>query len=313
MSFQTAIVFKHMHVHNHNNHPAWTSNQGRVLSFCIAANLVFVAVEAVLGYRAGSMSLLSDAGHNLGDVFSLVLVAVGARLAKAKATDRYTYGYKKSTVLISLLNAIVLLVAVGAIIVESLRKFGSPTAVDGPVVMWTALAGIAVNGLTAWLLMGGDKRDLNMHGAYVHMLADMFVSLGVVVSGAAISVTGWGLIDPVVGLAVAAAILASTWHLLSGSIRLSLDGLPEGVDLLEVERAMAAVPGVADVHHVHVWALSTTENALTSHVVLKDIRSLESVKKALKETLRGKDITHTTIEFEIRQACGDVLLSGGAS
>lgn len=216
------------HHHHHHFEPAESLRGVYVLA--IALNLLFVFVEAGLGWSCNSLGLLSDAGHNLSDVFSLLLALFALELAKVRPARNYTYGYKKGTVLISLLNAIILLVAVGAIIVESIHKFSNPAPVNGAVVSWTAGAGIIVNGVSAWLLMRKRKSDLNAEGAFLHMAADTLVSIGVVVSGIAMSFTGWYIIDPVISLVIVGVILASTWHLLSQSLRLSLDGIPEGVD-----------------------------------------------------------------------------------
>ena len=264
----------------------------------ILLNLLFVGVETVIGLLQHSMSLLSDAGHNLSDVLSLVLVLVAFKLAKIRANSRYTYGYRKSTVLISLLNAVILLVAVGAIIVESIHKFSEPSELNGAAISWTAGAGIVVNGLTALLLMRGQKNDLNVRGAFLHMVADTLVSVGVVVSGIVISMTGWYVIDPIVSLLIAAVILYSTWGLLSDSLRLSLDGMPEGISIEHVHRNLSDCDHVNDVHHLHIWAISTTENALTAHVVIDSIDSMEDIREQLKERLKQMGIAHSTLEFE---------------
>lgn len=269
-----------------------------IFIFAIALNLIFVAVEAVVGLVENSLSLLSDAGHNLSDVFSLILVLIGFGLSKVHSTKRYTYGLKKSTVLISLLNAIILLVAVGAIVIESIHKFNAPVEVNGAAVSWTAFVGIIINGLTVLMLMRGQKNDINIRGAFLHMVADTLVSAGVVVSGIAISLTGWNVIDPIVSLIIAAVILVSTWHLLSESLKLSLDGTPEGIDIDSIVATMSACEGVKDVHHVHVWAISTTRNALTGHVVVGDIGTMESVKHEIKHRLAEAGIAHATLEIE---------------
>lgn len=285
------------HHHHHHFTPSGSS-QGSVIILSIAINLLFVAVEAIVGLAENSLSLLSDAGHNLSDVFTLVMVLVAFKLSKIHANCHFTYGYRKSTVLISLLNAIVLLVAVGAIVIESLHKFNAPVEVNGEAVSWTAAVGIVVNGLTALLLMRGQKNDINIRGAFLHMAADTLVSLGVVASGVAISLTGYDIIDPVVSIAIAAVILVSTWRLLTASLRLSMDGMPEGIDLEDIERTIRNQQGVVGVHHIHVWAISTTENALTAHVVVSDLKLMEPTKQQLKTLLKANGIGHTTLEFE---------------
>lgn len=289
--------------HHHHHHGAADASAGKILLTGIVLNVLFVIVEAVMGWLYNSLGLLSDAGHNLSDVFGLVLAFIAYRLARVHATKRYTYGYRKSTILVSLLNAIILLVAVGAIVVESVHKLQSPVPVEGAVVSWTAGAGIVVNGLTAWLLMRGKKDDLNMRGAFLHMLADTLVSVGVLISGVVISMTGYTVIDPVISLVIAVVILVSTWGVLSDSLRLSLDGVPDSVDIDAVEGSIAADEGVCGVHHLHIWAMSTTENALTAHVALNDIADMEVVKQRLKRSLAQQGIVHATLEFESGVSC----------
>ena len=287
----------HSHGHHHHHTEKLTSLNG-IFVFSIVLNLLFVGVEALVGLLENSLSLLSDAGHNLSDVFSLVLVLIAFHLAKVKSNHHYTYGYQKSTVLISLLNAIILLVAVGAIIIESIHKFYEPADVNGAAISWTAGVGILINGLTTVLLMKGQKDDLNVRGAFLHMAADTLVSVGVVISGIIISLTGLVVIDPIVSLVIAFVILVSTWNLLSDSLRLSLDGMPENITLEQVDKTLEENEHVRDVHHIHVWAISTTENALTAHIVLDDIAHLEEVKSNIKHKLKELGISHSTLEFE---------------
>ena len=294
------------HEHHHHHHVDADNGQMRkILWASIILNLLFVGVEAGVGLWQDSLSLLSDAGHNLSDVFSLVLVVVGLHLVQVKSNEHYTYGYKKSTILISLANAILLLVAVGVIIAESVHKLRNPAAIDGTVISWTAGVGILINGLTTLLLMRGQKGDLNIRGAFLHMAADTLVSIGVVISGIIITYTGWFIIDPIIGIVIAVVILVSTWELLHDSMRLALDGVPEGIEVEEVMQAMQEVDHVRDVHHLHVWAMSTTENALTAHVVVDDEHEAADVRKALKEALCQKGITHATIEIESGEGCCD--------
>lgn len=291
----------HHHENHHHDHHHVAADNGqmrKVLWAVILLNLLFVGVEASVGIWQDSLSLLSDAGHNLSDVFSLALVIVGLHLVQVHSNSRYTYGYKKSTVLISLANAILLLVAVGIIIAESVHKLSEPVAIDGSVISWTAGVGILINGLTTLLLMRGQKDDLNIRGAFLHMAADTLVSIGVVISGIVISFTGWFIIDPIISIVIAIVILASTWELLRGSMRLALDGVPEGIEIEEVVEAMRGTDHVIDVHHLHIWAMSTTENALTAHVVIDDEHEASTVRKALKEALCAQGITHATIEIE---------------
>lgn len=293
------------HEHHHHDHTVTSLNKAFIWG--IGLNVGFVVVEFAFGLCYGSMGLLSDAGHNLSDVASLLLAMLAFRLAQARATPKYTYGYKKSTVLISLLNSVILLIAVGVIVAESIGRMLHPEPVVGGAIAWTAGVGVAINGFTAWLFMKDKDRDLNVKGAYLHMAADALVSVGVLVSGLVISWTGWTVVDPIVGLAVAGVIVASVWSLTRDSLRLSLDGVPGGIDIAEIERKMEAVPGVRAVHHIHVWAISTTENALTAHVVLDSLSRMEEVKHALKELLGRSGIPHATLEFEsVTERCCDL-------
>lgn len=296
------------HEHHHHHHHAVAADNKKmrtILWTAIALNLLFVVVEAGVGLWQNSLSLLSDAGHNLSDVFSLVLVVVGLHLVQLHSNSRYTYGYKKSTILISLANALLLLIAVGVIVAESIHKLREPSSIDGTVISWTAGVGILINGLTTLLLMRGQKGDLNIRGAFLHMAADTLVSVGVVISGIVITHIGWFIIDPIISIVIALVILISTWELLRDSMRLALDGVPEGIEVEEVSQLMRSTEHVTDVHHLHIWAMSTTENALTAHVVIDDERQTSSVRKALKEALNDHGITHATIEIEYGEGCGD--------
>lgn len=291
------MAHTHNHDHHHDHHHEITSlNKAFIIG--ISLNLAFVIAEFTAGFWYNSLGLLSDAGHNLGDVASLVLAMLAFRLAKVHATPRFTYGYKKSTVLVSLLNAVILLVAVGIIIAESIGKLIHPRPVEGDAIAWVAGIGVVINAITAWLFMKDKDKDLNVKGAYLHMAADALVSVGVVISGLVIARTGWYIIDPIIGLVIAVIIVISTWSLLRDSIRLSLDGVPMGTDLEKIEGVIRSVPGVQEVHHLHVWAISTTETALTAHIRIAQVDRLESIKQAVKEVLCGNGIHHATLEFE---------------
>ena len=292
---------------NHHHHITPARSQNRIFILSIILNSFFVLVEVGVGLWQDSLSLLSDAGHNLSDVFSLVLVVIAFRLAKVQRNEHFTYGYRKSTILISLLNAVILLVAVGAIVIESIHKFGEPAEVNGIAVSWTAGVGILINGATALLLMRGQKSDINVRGAFLHMAADTLVSIGVVISGILIFYTGWDVIDPIVSLVIAAVILFSTWNLLSDSIRLAVDGIPNGVDLQKIKQLLIAEEHVKDIHHIHVWAISTTETAITAHVVTDELMCWPKVAERLKLVLSNQGITHITLEPEMPNShCHDV-------
>ena len=294
------------HHHNHHHHEVDVEQAGQTLVVGIVLNVLFVVVELVMGWRYNSLGLLSDAGHNLGDVFSLVLALVAYRLARVQASKRYTYGFRKSTVLVSLLNAIILLVAVGAIVVECVRKLQSPADVNGEAVSWTAALGIVINGITAYMLMNTRKDDLNMRGAFLHMAADTLVSVGVLLSGIAIMLWGITIVDPVISLIIAGVILVSTWRLLTDSLRLSMDGVPAHIDVDKVAQVVCGVDGVVELHHLHIWAMSTTQNALTAHIVIEDIEHMAAIKASVKQQLASCGIAHVTIEIEVGgDSCSD--------
>lgn len=292
------------HHHHHHNHAI--ERLSTIYIVAVGLNLLFVVVEAVAGFVGHSLGLLSDAGHNLSDVFSLILAMIALKLASSHATKRFTYGHRKASVLISLLNAIILLVAVGAIMVESVEKFFHPSEVNGTLIIWTAAVGIVINGVTAWALSRQQQHDINTRGAFLHMLADTLVSIGVVVSGVVIKYTGWNIVDPIIGLVIAIVILVSTWELLAESLRMSTDAVPEGFDVDDIQNRITAIDGVLNVHHVHIWAISTTETALTCHIVIPEAGMLEEVTDRVKELLDGLGIHHSTLELETRSShCKD--------
>ena len=288
------------HLHEHHHHaPASLST---VFILCIILNLLFVLIEAGVGFGYNSLGLLSDAGHNLSDVFSLLLSLFAIQMARRHGNKHFTYGYKKSTVLASLANAIILLIAVGCILIESIYKLRNPEQVSGAAISWTAGAGILINGITTLLLMRNQGHDLNVKGAFLHMAMDTLVSLGVVISGIVILLTGFVIIDTLISLAIACIILASTWKLLKESLYLSLDAVPDSVNLDEIGNAITGISGIENWHHLHVWAVSTTENAATVHVVIKDVSQMNDIKQQIKHALAVKGISHSTIEFEF-QGC----------
>lgn len=284
--------------HNHHHSHGISATASRAFKWGIALNIIFVIAEFIFGYISGSMGLMSDAGHNLSDVASMALALMACILATRHATGRYTYGYKKSTILVSVANAVILLVAVAIIIFESIEKIINPVDVESEWIMIVAGIGVLVNGFTTWLFNKDKGRDLNIKATYMHMLADTLVSVGVIVSGAVIKFTGWNIIDPVIGLVIAAIILYSTWDILKDSIRLALDGTPEQFDVDDICRRMESVDGVEEVHHIHIWAISTTEYAITSHIVVRDISRMHEIKDRLKSLLKDAGISHSTLEFE---------------
>ena len=291
-----------MHDHHHDyhdhQHRGFSPETGKRFLIAIALNLLFVIAEFALGFRYDSAGLLADAGHNLGDVGGLVISLAAFFMLKKKADQTFTYGFKKATVLAAFINSLLLTAAVVLIVWECVEKFRSGAAVNGLAVMGTAAAGIAVNGFTVLLLSKGQKRDINIKGAYLHMLADTLVSIGVVVSGALILWTGAAWIDPVLGLVIAGIICWSGTGLFRESLHLILDGVPESVDLPHLSAKLHEIENVAGIHHLHVWAISTTENALTAHIKLKDLARMEQTRSLLKDFLHHQGISHATLEFE---------------
>ena len=272
----------------------------------IVLNTLFVVTELTAGIVIGSVGLLSDAGHNFLDVVSLALAMFAFRLSKIESSERFTYGYKKATVLVSLLNALFLMTGVGFIVRESVEKLIAPDPVAGDVIAWVAGIGVIVNAVTALLFLRGKESDLNVKGAFLHMLADALVSIGVVISGIVIFATGWTPIDPILGLVISCMIIASTWGLLKESLRLSVDAIPAGIDRGKVEAMFLSDPAVRDIHHLHIWAISTTENALTAHVVIEKFDEMDAVKMRIKKRLHALRIGHSTLEFErVNDRCGD--------
>jgi cobalt-zinc-cadmium efflux system protein len=258
----------HGHAHGHGHHHAPPTDFGKSFALAIGLNSLFVAIEFGYGMAANSTALMADAGHNLSDVLGLALAWAAAILARKAPNSTFTYGLRSSSVLAALGNAMFLLVACGAIAWEAICRFASPHPVDSAVVMGVAAAGILVNGFSAWLFAKGSKGDVNIRGAYLHMAADAAVSLGVVVAGGAIMLTGWSWLDPAISLAIVAIVVAGTWGLLRESLGLALAAVPTHVDARGVESYLASLPGVASIHDLHIWGMSTTESALTVHLVI---------------------------------------------
>lgn len=299
----------HDHAHHHHDHVPKITHLTRAFIIGIILNAAFVVAEVVGGFYTHSLSLLTDAGHNLSDVASLALALLAFKLSGVAKNSQYTYGYKRSTIVVSLLNAIILLAAVVLIAYEAAMRFMHPEAVAGATIAWIAAAGILVNGITAWLFMQGKEKDLNVRGAYLHMAIDAVVSFGVVISGVVIYFTRWFWVDSVVSLIIVFVIIGGTWSLLKDSLRLSLDGIPKELNLEKVKAAMLKTKGILDVHHVHIWALSTTENALTAHLVIDQtaVTSFSHIKEDLRHELLHLDIQHSTFEPEFSvESCSNV-------
>lgn len=300
-SFQPKhITMAHHHEHNHSHTADLEHGNRKAFMIGIVLNLLFVLAESVAGFIYNSMALLTDAGHNASDVASLVLSLVAFWMARKKSNATYTYGYKKTTVLAALVNAVVLLVAIGVLGYESVARLIKPEAVEGGVIAWVAGVGIVINGLSAWLFYKGKEKELNARGAYLHLLTDALVSVGVVVAGVLMSITHWYWLDPAIGLVIMVVILISTWSLLRDSFKLTIDAVPPGIKLEEVKAVILNVKHVTGVEHVHVWPLSTTENALTAHVGVDDNLGFEEKLKVvenIKHELVHHNIQHSTIEL----------------
>ena len=289
----------HGHAHGGHGHVHAPADFGRAFAIGVALNTGFVAIEATYGVLSGSMALLADAGHNLSDVLGLLVAWAAASLSRRLPTPRYTYGLVGTSILAALANASLLLVAVGAIAWEAVLRLLDPQPVAGVTVMVVAGIGILVNGATAWLFASGRKGDLNIRGAYLHMVADAAISAGVVVAGLVIMLTGWLWLDPVVSLGIVAVITWGTWHLLRGSVELSLNAVPEGIDAAAVRQFLETLPGVSEVHDLHIWPMSTTETVLTAHLVMGAGCPGDRFLMEAQETLRTRHrIGHATLQVE---------------
>jgi len=289
----------HSHAHDHGHaHDHAPESFGKAFAIGIGLNLGFVIVEAVFGFAANSMALLSDAGHNLSDVLGLVIAWAGGTLAQRGSSPRFTYGLKKASILAALVNALFLLVAVGGIGAEAIRRLFHPSATEGGIVSIVAAVGIVVNGITALLFMRG-QHDINIRGAFLHMAADALVSLAVAIAGLVILWTGQQWVDPAMSLAVAIVILWGSFGLLKESMWMSLAGVPAGIDADEVEEALGEIDGVETVHDLHIWPLSTTETALTAHLVAPHIPSTDALLRDARKMLHDRfAIGHCTLQIE---------------
>ena len=289
----------HGHGHGHGHGIMGGDTVGRAFAIGILLNTGFVCVEAVYGLLANSMALLADAGHNLSDVLSLLMAWGATALARRGPTGRRTYGLKKSSIMASLANAVLLLVVTGAIAWEAIRRFADPQPVAGDDVVAVAAIGVVINGLTALLFMSGRKRDINVKGAFLHMAADAGVSLAVVVAAVAMMATGWLWLDPLMSLVIVAVIAVGTWGLLRDSLDLALDAVPASIDERAVTAYLAGLPGVAAVHDLHIWGMSTTETALTAHLVRPEAGIDDAWLCSVSEALHQRfGIAHATLQVE---------------
>ncbi len=307
-----------MHDHDHgarghNGHAA-SANYGRAFAIGVTLNLGFVVVEVAFGIVSGSIALIADAAHNLSDVLGLALSWVAFILARRRPSKRRTYGFRKSTVLAALANSVLLFVAVGGVAWESIGRLRSPSPTEGGVVMAVAAVGVVINGIAALTFAKGRHDDVNIKGAFLHLAGDALVSLAVVVTGFGILKTGWLWLDPIAGLIVSVVIVAGTWGLLRQSLNLALDAVPDGIDPESVKQYLAGLPGVVDVHDFHVWAMSTTETALTAHLVMPTDschpRFLSDVARELERRYR---IQHSTLQVEVPEAPDECHLASDES
>lgn len=298
-------------LHNAHGHHHGPADFGSAFAIGIGLNIAFVVIEAVAGFLYGSMALVADAGHNLSDVLALVLAWVASIAARRPPSGRYTYGYKSSTILAALANAMLLMLAIGAILFETFHRLMEPQQPEGMVMVIVAGIGVGINALTAMLFLRGQE-DLNIRGAYLHMAADALVSLGVVVAGAAIILTGLWWIDPLVSLVIVAVIGAGTWGLTRDSLTMGLLAVPAQIDLAEVKAHLASFDGVAAVHDLHVWPMSTTETALTAHLVMPGRPASDSFLRELADSLEARfGVGHSTIQVESGEnPCGQLCGQG---
>lgn len=290
----------HDHDHDHDHsHSHQFDTHNRSFAIAVILNTLFVVIEAVYGMISGSLALIADAGHNLSDVMGLIMAWVASRLASRAASYSKTYGLKKTTILAALFNALILIAAVGGITWEAIQRLTDPAEVAGLTVVVVAGIGVLINGATMLLFVKGQKGDINIRGAFLHMAADTVVSVGVVISGTVLMFYKLPWIDPMVSLIIAAVIFVGTWQLLKDSVNLAVDGVPKGINPVAVKAHLENLPGVDSVHHLHIWAVSTTENALTVHLVKPDPEGDDQLLKDASATLsRQFNIQHTTIQWE---------------
>ena len=288
----------HAHDHGHAGHSHAPDNFGAAFAIGVALNAAFVVAEMVFGYAANSLALISDAVHNFSDVISLLLAWGAAWLGRKQPTSQHTYGYRRASILAALINAGLLLIAVGGIAVEAVNRIQEPAAVAGSTVVWVAALGVLINGGTALMFMRGRHGDLNIRGAYLHMAADAGVSLGVVAAALLIMLTGWLWIDPAISLCIAAVVLGSGWGLARDSVNLALDGVPRGIELAEVRDYLRQLEGVTELHDLHIWAMSTNETALTVHLVRPGGHDDAFLHGVCEQLARRFNIQHATLQVE---------------
>jgi cobalt-zinc-cadmium efflux system protein len=284
---------------NHNHSHSHGTNYGRIFGIGVALNLLFVIVEFLFGKWSNSVALVADAGHNLSDALGLTLAWAAAVLTRRSPTPNRTYGLRRSSILAAVINASLLMIVVGAIVWEAFGRLGAPEPVASKTVIIVAAIGILINTFTGLLFLSGNKKDLNVRAAFMHLMADALVSLGVVLAGVVILATGWQTLDPLISLMVSVVIVIGTWQLLRDSLNLALDAVPESVNIHEVRTYLEDVPGCTNVHDLHIWAMSTTETALTAHLIVEDLNNNDILLAQITHDLHDKfGIEHATLQLE---------------
>ena len=295
--------------HNHNHTITSPNDINRSFILGIILNVIYVIIEIIYGWQNNSTSLLSDAAHNVGDISGLLLAFLAFKLQVVKPSKLFSYGFKKGSIVTSFINSILLAFAIGAIAWEGVHKIMNPSPLSGTVIMWVALVGVVINFISAMLFKKNQKEDINIKAAYWHLMADALVSLGVVASGIVIHYFHWYALDGITAIIIAVVVLFSTWGLFKDSAIAILDGVPASIDSKEIIEHLQEVKGVLNIHHLHIWGISTNENALTAHIQIEDVNQLPRIKKALKEELEEHNIKHSTLEFELlEENCTETIL-----
>lgn len=285
--------------HNHTHTISNLSQINRSFIIGIALNAIYVVIEIIFGWQNNSTSLLSDAAHNVGDISGLLLAFLAFKLQKIKPSKIFSYGLKKGSIVTSFINSILLAFAIGAIAWEGVHKIMNPQSLNGLTIIFVALVGVIINFISALLFKRNQKEDLNIKAAYWHLMSDAMVSLGVVMSGILIHYFHWYILDGITAIIIAIVVLLSTWRLFKDSAIAILDGVPSSVNPDEIIEHLLEIQGVKEIHHMHIWGMSTNENALTAHIVVNNFDKLPLIKSLLKEELKAHDITHSTLEFEL--------------
>ncbi len=291
--------------HSDHNHSHEVSNISTAFFIAIVINIIFVGIEVFFGVQVHSLALLSDAGHNAMDVLNLILSGIALWLSKKRNTITYTYGYKRASIFSAFINSILLVVTALYLIFEAINRMFAPVETVGSTMMIVASIGILVNGISGWLLMRWGSEDINIKSAYLHLLGDALVSLGVVIGGAIIYFTGYTIVDPIISIVVSIVMIASVISLLKQSIRMNFDGVPMNVDIEEITAELREIDGIIDIHHIHIWSLSTTENALTAHIILQKWANEKEIKNTIRHHLEDENIHHTTLETEYEKCSNE--------